>query len=88
VGDINNHDDENPFDTSYQFTRLERLLQKSCLAWLASAPDRIASISSPLTFALARFGKFSRGGSQIEARPASAHLAHKILIASIPKDCG
>jgi hypothetical protein len=88
AGGINNHDAENPFDTGYQFTRSERLLQKNCLARLASAPDRISSISSPLAFAVARFDKSGRRASQVEARPASAHLTHKILSIDIPKDCG
>jgi hypothetical protein len=38
--------------------------------------------------AIARSGKFSRGAPQLDAWPASAHLAHKILSIGIPKGCG
>jgi hypothetical protein len=60
AGGINNHDAENPFDTGYQFTRSERLLQKNCLARLASAPDCLSSISSPRTYAIRTCAAFIR----------------------------
>jgi hypothetical protein len=57
-------------------------------AWQSTGRLGVCIGTTGPTFALARFDKFSRGGSQVDARPASAHLTHKILSTDIPKDCG